>query len=151
MSHMSLRDMRSYGAVKKISSMGWQYWGNTEICGCLYENSSFWAKFVRLLTAYEIISFHQSKQQNWTNSKRWWTRSWAYNREREIVRAFLDPYLYVLVGASAHLYMCVHVFMYVLRGSPYSTCGESHLHSAPLPVANGIHLCQTAAWWEGAR
>lgn len=56
--------------------------------------------------------------------------------------SFLDPYLHVLVNASAHLYVC----MYVHRGSPYSTWSESHLHSAPLPVANGIHLCQTAAW-----
>lgn len=33
--------------------------------------------------------------------------------EERALCVFLDPYLYVLVNASAHLYVCVSVFMYL--------------------------------------
>jgi len=120
---MSLRDMSSYR-----SSMAQQYWGHTGT-----SSSSSW-RFVWLLTAYKKMCFHQSEQQN-LNSKHWWTRGWVY-AAREwrgsrlcvcvCVCVFLGSYLYVLVNASAHLYMSVrlHVFMDVLRGSPLLYLGR---------------------------
>lgn len=60
-----------------------------------------------------------------------------------------DPYLYMLVNASTYQ-IRLYVGMYLCtllrpRLPPNATWGEPRPRSAPLPVANGIHLCQTAA------
>lgn len=61
----------------------------------------------------------------------------------------LQPYLYVHVNPSSIRGACAGCRRVRSDSSAGSTWGKTHLHSAPLPVANGIHLCQAAARREG--